>query len=234
MLPFFSSRWRDAFSYGQIKTEVKAGKVPIRPYASMRFVGDARGQVKQPYPQYLSETAVILGGGVATPAHKGVMGWAEAGIALSYLDRRDQKSRSLPDYRGGVSFSRGYGYLMGSGKAGFFFENHEDAVYVHRFNRSLLFYTQNKAGWTLGPKENLDGLRAQIYWNLNLTGDAKGQYWANFVEGGPGVRMRWPRMPQSMVFSVDAVRGIHTTNRDNPRRPNYVDVRAGFWYALTR
>jgi hypothetical protein len=28
------------------------------------------------------------------------------------------------------------------------------------------------------------------------------------------------------------LRGVYTLNRYNPRRPNYFDVRAGFWYAL--
>ena len=43
LFPFFSTRWHDAFGYGQVKTEIKLGSLPIRPYLSMRFVGDARG-----------------------------------------------------------------------------------------------------------------------------------------------------------------------------------------------
>jgi len=230
MLPFYSSRWRDGFSYAQVKTELRIDAFRLRPYLSMRFVGDARGGVNQgyPYPQYLSETAFILGGGVATPVYKGMMGWAEAGMALSYLRRTDQTSRGRPDYRGGISFGRAYGHLLGGEKAGAFVENHEDGVYVHRFNRSLLFYTQNKFGYTLIAN------RVQLYWNGNLTADAKLQYWANFVETGPGVRFRWPGLPSPLVFSVDVVRGVHTVNRHNPRRPNFFDIRVGFWYAFTK
>ena len=40
--PFFSSRWNDAFGYGQVKTEFRLGQPPIRPYLSIRFVGDAQ------------------------------------------------------------------------------------------------------------------------------------------------------------------------------------------------
>src|SRR5579863_5329912 len=34
VFPFYSSRWHDIFSYGQIKTEFKLGKLPFRPYLS--------------------------------------------------------------------------------------------------------------------------------------------------------------------------------------------------------
>lgn len=233
-LPFYSSRWNNAFSYGQFKSEFKVPGLKLSPYASMRIVGDARGSVNAPYPQYLSETAVILGVGIATPVYKGAMGWAEAGQAMSYLRRTDQPRRVLPDYRGGVSYSRGFGHLLGAEKAGLFVENHEDAVFVSRFNNSLLLYTQNKFGYTLPMAKSLAELRVQFYWNANATADAKRQYWANFVETGPGIRLRWKGLPPSMVFSVDLVRGAHTINEYNPRRPNFYDIRAGFWYAFSR
>src|SRR3984957_16980817 len=38
IFPLFSSRWHDVFGYGQIKTELKLGRLPIRPYVSVRFV----------------------------------------------------------------------------------------------------------------------------------------------------------------------------------------------------
>jgi hypothetical protein len=40
-------------------------------------------------------------------------------------------------------------------------------------------------------------------------------------------------MPKAMAFSVNFVRGVYTMNQDNPRRPNFFDLRAGFWYAFT-
>jgi tetratricopeptide (TPR) repeat protein len=230
-MPMYSSRWRDAFSYGQVKTELRIGGLPVRPYLSMRLIGDLKGRVNRPYPQYLSETAVILGTGIATPVVRGLMGWAEAGLAVSYVRRLDTPQRILPDYRGGLSFSRGFGRLLGASGPGVFYENHEDAVYVSRFGRSVLFYTQNKVGYTVAPGEQFS---VQIYWNANLTADSKSQYWANFVESGPGMRLRLPGMPRGMLLSVDVVRGAHTKNHGNPRRPNYFDVRAAAWYAVTR
>ncbi len=233
LLPFFSSRWHDVFAYGQVKTQFRAGSLPIRPYVSMRFVGDSRDGVGQPYPQYLSEKAVILGGGLASPYYKGVMGWFEAGQSFRYQAQPGQ-SRSNADFRGGVSFSRAFGHLLDASKPGSFFENHEDAVYVSRFQHSTLFYTQNKFGYTLARLEKLAGMRTQLYWNANFTADPKQQYWANFVETGPGLRFRWNFLPPAMAFSVDLLRGAHTINRGNPRSPNYYDVRAGFWYVFSR
>jgi hypothetical protein len=78
------------------------------------------------------------------------------------------------------------------------------------------------------------GFQAQFFWNINATTDRLHQYWANFVESGPGLRFRAPGMPKSMLFSVSFLRGVYTDNQDNPRRPNFFDLRAGFWYAFTR
>jgi hypothetical protein len=200
MLPFFSSRWNNVFAYGQMKTEFRVPVRAVRPYASMRVVGDVRGKVANPFPQYLS---------------------------VSYVTPVEGGSRVRPDYRGGLSFTRGFGRLLGSKTAGAFFENHEDAVFVSRFNNSVLLYTQNQFGYTAGAS-------FQLYWNANVTGGARGQYWGNFAETGPGVRVRWPGLPEALHFGFDLLRGAHTINRGNPRRPNFVDVRVGFWYAFSR
>jgi hypothetical protein len=40
-------------------------------------------------------------------------------------------------------------------------------------------------------------------------------------------------MPSSYL-TVNLLRGVYLTNMDNPRRPNFLDLRAGFWYAFTR
>ena len=232
-LPFYSSRWQSGFTYGQAKAELRLKGMPFRPYASARLVGDSRGAVADgstPYPQYLSETAVIPGVGLATNTYRGVMAWAEAGYALSYLKRADGSPRGRADYRGGISFSRGWGHLMGAKAPGVFAEHHSDGVYVHRFNRSFLVYAQNRFGYTVRP----GALRLQLTWSANVTADPKRQYWANYVETGPGIRFRWDSLPPSVVFTIDALRGAHTINADNPRRPNYTDIRIGFWYAITR
>jgi hypothetical protein len=65
-----------------------------------------------------------------------------------------------------------------------------------------------------------------------VTADAQKQYWANFVETGPGLRFRFSGLP--LLFSASVLRGAYLVNEGNPRRPNYNEVRLGVWYAFTR
>jgi len=236
LFPFFSTRWHDAFGYGQIKTEIKLGSLPIHPYLSTRFVGDERGTtgstLSSPTPQYLSESSFIFALGIATTPRHGVTGWFEAGTAVKYLTSRTDVGAAISDYRGGVSYAKGFGHLL-NGAKGLFFETNEDAVFVSRFQNDTLFYTQNRAGYTFAPTEGLGGLQAQLYWNVNGTVDRLRQYWANYAETGPGLRFRFHNLPKSMIFSVNLIRGAYTVNEYNPRRPNFYDLRAGFWYAFT-
>src|SRR3954462_5856942 len=118
------------------------------------------------------------------------------------------------DYRGGLAFGRSF-----SG----FAETSVDALYVSRFNKDFLVYNQSRVGRLSGP--------VQLYWNANVTFDAHREYWANFVETGPGIRLTL--LPVS-YFTVNFMRGAYLVNRDNPRRPNFTDLRAGFWYAFSR
>jgi Flp pilus assembly protein TadD len=233
--PFFSSRWHDAFGYGQVKSEIKLGNLPFHPYISMRFVGDIRGTVgstlSNPAPQYLSETSVIFGIGLATATRHGLTGWFEAGEAVKYLSSRKDVGSMIPDYRGGIAYAKGFGHLL-NGPKGLFFENNEDGVFVSRFQNDLLLYTQNRTGYTFSKSESL-GFQAQFCLNYNATVDRLHQYWANYAEIGPGLRFRFSGLPKSMLFSVNFLRGAYLVNQDNPRRPNFFDLRAGFWYAFT-
>jgi tetratricopeptide (TPR) repeat protein len=230
LFPFFSTRWHDVFSYAQVKTEVKLGRLPFRPYVSVRFIGDSRTKSGEALPQYLSESAFIVGVGLASRYWHGFTLWGEAGEAISYLHRPDQ-GRMVPDFRGGVSYSRARGQLLGGEAPGLFAETSDDGVFVSRFQNDFLIYAQNRAGYTL---PSLGGFRTQLYANGNITLDTKRQYWANYVEFGPGLRFRWDGLPPSLVFSVNLLRGVYTRNQDNPRRPNFYDLRAGFWYAISR
>ncbi|HYL38072.1 MAG TPA: tetratricopeptide repeat protein [Bryobacteraceae bacterium] len=234
--PFFSSRWHDAFGYGQVKTAMRIGHLPFQPYLSMRLVGDVRGTtsptLSNPVPQYLSESSFIFGIGVASVPWHGLTGWWEAGEAVKYLTSRKDVGAMIPDYRGGISYGKGFGHLMNSSH-GLFFENNEDVVFVSRFQDDLLFYSQNRAGYTFAQSESMGGFQAQAYWNFNGVGDRLHQYWANYGETGPGVRFRFQALPKSLLFSVNFLRGAYTINQDNPRRPNFFDLRAGFWYAFT-
>jgi Flp pilus assembly protein TadD len=221
-LPFYSTRWNDLFTYGQAKAEYRLGNLPFRPYLSLRFIGDTRGA--EPICCY-SEKSFVAGVGVATRYWHRAMAWVEAGAAIRYSSS-PQTGFQTQDYRGGVSYSRGWGRLLGSEARGWFAETHGDGVFVSRFGNDTIAYSQNQLGYTGG---SFAGLRVQLYANANLTADTKRQAWANFVEAGPGLRFRWATLPPALVFSVNALRGsyLQTAKQFN-------DVRVGFWYALTR
>jgi Tfp pilus assembly protein PilF len=233
IFPFYSTRWHDMFGYGQIKTEFKLGKLPFRPYLSTRFVGDTRQTTGGALPQYLSESSFIVAAGIATRYWHGAMAWAEAGEAMSYLGKRPGVGAMVPDYRGGVAWARGWGHHIRSESPGFFFETNADGVFISRFGNDFLAYSQNRAGFTPPALAWLGGFRSQFYLNGNFTMDDKRQPWANFAEAGPGLRFRWPWMPPSLMFSVNVLRGAYTIPQYGVRKPNFYDLRAGFWYAIT-
>lgn len=226
MFPMYSTRWRDFFSYAQAKSELRLS-LPVHPYLSLRFVGDTRGTLGPQgaglLPQYLSESALIPGLGLATNTWHGLMGWAEAGSAIGYLSHH-----ALPDYRGGVSFGKGFGHVLKAESSGLFFETNDDAIFVSRFGNDFLLYSQNRVGYTpaLGP------LQTQFFWNVNVTMDQKRQAWANFLETGPGTRFRFSAMPSSLYLTFNYMRGSYTI-RGAANGPTFTDFRAGLWYALT-
>jgi len=229
MLPFYSSRWSGALMYGQMKGEWRLASTRLRPYVSMRLMADSQGRTSEsranPYfPAYLSESAVIAGLGASYPINRRLLAWGEAGQAVSYLHRR-YEPRSKPDFRGGVAWVRGWGHPLGASR-GWFSETNLDGVYVSRFRHDMLANSHARTGFTLSP--NL-----QLLWNWQVTLDRRGEYWGNFVESGPGLRLRWSALPRGVTFRVDALRGIYLRNSSNPLRPNYWDFRAGLWYGYT-
>jgi hypothetical protein len=211
--PMISTRWRDTFAYAQAKTELRLPG--LHPYLSLRFIGDVRGRIRSLVgfgSQFLSEQSVIVAAGLALPPWKGATVWFEVGRAVSY-----QGGPTQSDQRGGLSFAKTVH------RRRLFAETTDDALYVSRFNKDTIAYTQNRIGWTLS-----DSLQA--YWNINGTADLKREYWANTAETGPGVRWRY----EAVQFSVNFLRGVYLLNEANPYRPNYNDVRIGVWYAFTR
>jgi tetratricopeptide (TPR) repeat protein len=232
-LPMFSTRWHDLFTYGQIKRTIpmpSLGKVNklVSFYFSTRFTGDVKsgliGQNVQ-FPQYLSESAFIVGVGAALKTWHRVTGWVEAGESIKYLDLKNVGA-AVPDYRGGANYAKGFGSLAGSSKAGFYYETTADAIYVSGFGKDWLFYSQNRAGRTLPVGE---GNTLQVLVNGNVVTDVQHQYWANTVEFGPGVRFRPSWLPKNVYFSGDFLRGVYLATN----RPSYNDIRFGFWYAKT-
>ena len=230
-LPMYSSRWRDVFEYGQVKHNLLGNKW-MTLYGSMRFSGDWKSNFTagEVAPQYLSDSAVVFGVGIASKTWHHLTAWAEAGEAVKYLPFRHDEGNAMPDYRGGVNFAKGFGHMLGSSSAGTFFETTGDAVYVSRYGHDWIFTTQNRGGRTI----HLGVESAQVLWNVNLLHDLKNQYWAETVETGPGARFHMAWMPANVYFSTDFLRGAYTNNAGNPHRPNYNDIRVGLWYARTK
>lgn len=153
--PIYSSRWQDLFGYAQAKTEMRLPRVPfLRPYVSIRLLGDVRGEVNAGFgPQYLSERSIIFAAGLATHPWHGLTGWFEAGEALIYYETPTERRRFMPDYRGGVSFSKGFGNLLTKGSRGAFAETTLDGIFISRFDNDSLLYSQNRVGYTLKAAE---------------------------------------------------------------------------------
>jgi Tfp pilus assembly protein PilF len=231
--PTFSTRWHDLFAYSQIKTELRLGGHSwLRPYGSIRFVGDPHDAVRPGLglaPQYLSENSAIVALGVGTSAWHGATGWFEAGESFRFRPSPLDASSAAPDYRGGISYAKGVGHLLAPGQHGAFIETNDDVVYVSRFDHDTLAYSQNRIGFTFREPETSTGFHAQAYWNWGVTTDLKRDYWANTLETGPGVRFQvaW------LLISVNALRGAYLVNAGNPRAPFYNDLRIGVWYAFT-
>lgn len=232
-LPMYSTRWHDLFTYSQIKRTIPIpglGQVNklVSFYVSTRFTGDIRsGLISQnaEFPQYLSESSFIVAVGASTKSWHRLTGWVEAGESMKYLDLKNVGS-AVPDYRGGLNYAKGFGHLAASTKPGFYFETTADAIYVSRFGKDWLFYSQNRAGRTLPLGE---GNTLQVLLNGNVVTDVQQKYWANTAEVGPGVRFRPSWLPKNVYFSGDYLRGFYLTTQ----RPNYHDIRAGMWYAFT-
>lgn len=213
--PIFSTRWHDFFGYAQVKAELRT-RWPIVPYATVRFVGDTRVDMG---PEMLSESSFIAGVGIHTVPWHNVMAWAEAGSAISYV-----KGHMLPDYRGGINAARGIGHNLAGESGGWFGDTTFDGVFISRFGNDFLLYSQSRAGYTAGPKS----WRVQVYGAANLTIDARGQGWANFIETGGGVRLHQQLMPPAMYLTANLLRGRYLTGGFNTFR----DFRLGVWYAF--
>ena len=73
--PLYSSRWHDLFGYGQLKTEIRLKKLPFRPYASVRFVGDVTALHGRRLARESFRKRVHLGAS-ASPRSPGTAPWA--------------------------------------------------------------------------------------------------------------------------------------------------------------
>jgi len=243
-LPMFSSRWMDLFTYSQLKRTVPLPWAQVNKlvsfYLSARFMGDIRGEVPSAFGAgYLSESSLIFGVGVSSKTWHHLTGWTEAGESVNYLPGRRDEGYAIPDYRGGVNFAKGFGQLLGGNTPGFFYETTADAIYVSRFDKDWMFYSQHRAGRTF---QAWDKTKAQLLMNVNFVKDVKSQYWANTVEIGPGAKVHLPGMRPNVYLSADFLRGFYLQGDYYPPctlkgcspQSSYNDIRVSFWYAFTK
>src|ERR1019366_3061571 len=127
---------KDALKYLEVAHESDPGDFDV-----MRKLAWTNNILHRDHPAYLSEGPVILAVGAATQTWHGVRPWGEAGSAISYV-----KGHMLPDYRGGVSVTRG----LHREDSGWLADATLDALYVSRFDHDFLAYTQSRAGYDFG------------------------------------------------------------------------------------
>jgi hypothetical protein len=128
-----------------------------------------------------------------------------------------------------LSWFRNLGASLGGAEAGPFAEFNTDAVFLSRYQNNVITYFQSRQGYRL---PNLGWLRTGLLWNSNVTFDRRREYYANFVEFGPGVRFRVPGISPPMDVTISGLRGVYLLNQFNPRRPNFYDLRIGLWYSM--
>ena len=137
---------------------------PSVPTSAPASSATPRSSPRQP----LSEQSVILAIGATTDTWRGARAWFEAGTAIGYRELpHAPRLPRRPLLRAPPRTLR-----------------------RHHARRALHLPLRSR---TSSPTANpasacIDG-PVQLYWNANLTADAQRQYWANFVETGPGIRM---------------------------------------------
>ncbi len=208
--PMFSSRWNAGFLYGQTKVEFRP-RWGLQPYVSMRFTADT-GAVNAPAP--LSERAITPAAGISTKVWHGLTAWAEGGGNIGGI-------RGM-DARAGLFHSLSRGRQLNEESSGLFWQAANSANYASRFGNDVIFSTQHRLGYSFH--------RFQAGIVMGAAVDSLRQYWANYLEAGPTVRIQLPWLPASA--SVDFVRGRNYVLTGNPRLPNYWDFRVSLWYAF--
>lgn len=234
MQPMYSTRWNDFSTYGQVKHSFPLPFLGsfdkwLSFYLSTRFDADTRGAVHTVYGAgYLSEKELISGVGISSKPWHNLFGWVEAGEAVKYFP--SAHDFATPNYQGGLVYAKSFGTLLGSKNSGFFYENTGDAKYVSQFDKDWFLISQNRFGRTF----HIGSTSAQLLLNATYLYNFKNEYWADYFEMGPGIRIHLRWMPPNVYAMTDLIHGVYTNNLGNPRKPNYNDIRVGFWYAVTK
>lgn len=222
----------------------------LQPYAGLRFGLDTKSGAGDP-STIVQDNSFSFVGGVRAQLFptEYVFLYAEGGLNKDLLDRRDGGDWA-GDYQAGVFGYKSWGPGVtfpdnipavatstnrppaGCGAAwrgDWFTDVGADFSYYHRFN-SWLGYGQAHEGFRLAQ------LTRSVAWDAyaveNLAWDAKGNYFDNLGELGPGTRLIWkPRGNWRVVLRVEWVEGFYFGRDDLNSRGtasgDYNDFRAG-------
>ena len=211
MFPMFSTRWHDLFGYGQVKTEIKLGHLPIHPYLSTRFIGDARGScvvaAKRPASAIpLGELLYFWRGRryQSHPRHHRMVRGRHRSLVI--LITRNDVGAAIPDYRGGVSYAKGFGHLsecfqgsvLRNQRGRRFCQPFPERPDVLHAEPCRLHFCANGKAWEVSSPAVLE---RQCHHRppASILGELR--------RDGAGVRFRFRDLPKSMLFSLNFVRG---------------------------
>jgi tetratricopeptide (TPR) repeat protein len=212
----------------------------LQPYAGMRFSADTKSGAGQRETIIEDNSISFVGGARAQlfPTEYLFL-YAEGGINMDWLGRRNGGDWAW-DYQAGIYGFKSYGpgvvlkdYSISTNAAGmtitnncsvspvvwrgdWFVDGAADFSYYHRFF-SWLGYSQAHEGFRLVQFGSDIGLDAYMVENLDW--DAKGNYFDNLFEYGPGARVLWtPRRNWQVTLRAEWLEGYYLGRDDQQTR----------------
>ena len=170
---------------------------------SVRFIGDTRGAVELANlgPQYLSERSVDSGARARDPnlaRGDGLVRSRRIAALCAHGDRSGPRRAGLS--RRSV-LCEGRWESAGERTRTACSRKPTTTAFSSAASATIRCCIRRIAPATrCASSESFGGFHAQLFWNWNATADALGQYWANYVETGPGVRFRFEGMRAAAVF----------------------------------
>jgi hypothetical protein len=240
------SRYNDLVGSGFIRDGTYVpGARWLQPYVGMLFSKDTQsgsGTFQgQPRETIIEDNSLSFVGGVRAQLFptEYLFLYAQGGINMDWLDQRNNGDWAW-DYQVGVYGFKSYGpgvvlkdYSISTNAAGmtitnncsvspvvwrgdWFVDGAADFSYYHRFN-SWLGYSQAHEGFRLLQFGSDVGLDAYMVENLDW--DAKGNYFDNLFEYGPGARILWtPRRNWQVTLRAEWLEGYYLGRDDQNSR----------------
>ncbi len=225
--PFYESRFANQINPLNTKIGLRPSTY-LQPYFGLRFTRDIRSTTGT-LPQIFSDNSAVFSLGVqSTILGHGTNLYAEAGTALSLLDRPHQ-GRAVPDYRAGVTWFQPWGVSLA--RAALLNERgisltgsaYGDVGFYSRYQHNVIGYLQLREGLNL-PTGRV--LPIQVLAAVNLVRDSNGNFYNNVVEAGPEVRLAPFRRLPDLQIEAEYLRGFYAVHDPvNPYGPRYGDCR---------